>query len=168
MALQVYATDADLGTWVDTVPPNSALLLRYASIRVAKACNISPYTTPDPTSAPVLKDATCAQAASWITLGIDPAKSGTDIPGPVKSVTLLDKKIDRDTSAATKLLEQAAQDLAEAARDILVQAGLLYVPVPLGAASTDTLPDWGQGSHWLSPYRDPLTDEMFYPYGWWV
>ena len=160
-----YATTEDLSSWVDTEPDNVVSLLRSASIRVAKACNISPYQTPDPSSTDALRDATCAQVASWVALGVDPAKSGTDLPGPVKVSALLDARIERDTSAATKLLETVTEDLCEDAVAILLQAGLLYVPVPLGADPNDTLPRWGTAGPTWSPFTDPLSGELQYPYG---
>lgn len=165
--LIVYATTQDLAAWVDTEPDNVDALLRSASLRVARACNVSPYDTPADSAVIPLRDATCAQVASWAALDIDPAKSGTDLPGPIKSSALLDKRVERDTTAATKLLETVAQDLAEDAQAILLQAGLLFVPGPLGAPDYDPLPNWGQGvSPWPSPFRDPLSGEVQYPYGW--
>jgi hypothetical protein len=163
--LQVYATAQDLASWIATEPDNTPALLRSASIRVARACNVSPYDPPTDPAAGPLRDATCAQVTSWIALGVDPAKSGTDLPGPVKSATLLGKKVDRDTAAATKLLETVADGLCQEAEAILLQAGLLYVAVPLGADQSDRLPDWGLGRTWWSPFADPLSGELLYPYG---
>lgn len=163
--LVVYATEQDVSGWVATEPDNVDSLIRSASIRVARACDISPYQTPDPSSTDALRDATCAQVASWVALGVDPAKSGTDLPGPVKVSALLDARIERDTSAATKLLETVAEDLCEDAVAILLQAGLLYVAVPLGADPNDTLPAWGLPRTYCSPFTDPLSGELQYPYG---
>ena len=168
MPLAEYATEQDLANWLTVSNPDNAVsLLRSAMIRVARACNLDPYQTPDPSITDPLRDATCAQVASWVALGIDPAKSGTDMPGPVKSATLLDKKIDRDTTSASKLLESAVTDLCDEAQSILHSAGLLLggplEPVPVGADPTDMLPDWGTGTRSVSPLRDPLSGEYAWP-----
>lgn len=168
MALIIYATLQQLDEWFDGLPvappDNPTGYLRAASILIARACNRQPYIdTPDDASAGALADATCAQIASWVTLGIDPDKAGTDMPGPVKSSKILDATVERDTTAATKLLTAAVEGLADQAEAILQQAGLLWTPVPLGADTTDTLPQWGQ-EHRTSPLADPLSGEYAWPY----
>lgn len=146
MALTVYATEQDLidGSWLDTDPPAAVdRYLRSAGFVVARAANRNPYgDTPADADAITLRDATCAQAASWITLGIDPAKLGIDGPPLVKRSEILTGKIEYDTAAHTKARAEAVSELAPEAEAILATAGLLWVPVPLGDTS-GCLPSWG-------------------------
>lgn len=159
----IFATDTDLTDpdppWLGTVPDNAPTLLRYASIDVAKACQISLYD-PAPTgqTADVLRDATCAQVASWVALGVDPAKAGTDMPGPVKakSAKILDADVSetRDTTAAISAMADARDGLCALATDLLQTAGLLWLPLPLGDA-TPYLPTYGLSgpvNRWGYPY----------------
>ena len=133
----IFATQDDLTDpdppWVSTMPNNAGVLLRYATIEVARACAINLYgDTPSSTALPVLRDATCAQVASWVALGVDPAKAGTDMPGPVKSSKILDASVERDTTAATSAMADARDGLCSLAVDLLQSAGLLWLPSPLG------------------------------------
>ena len=133
----IFATLDDLTDpdppWLVEPPDNAGVLLRYATILVSRACQISLYgETPNSTALPVLRDATCAQVASWIALGVDPAKAGTDMPGPVKSSKILDASVERDTTAATSAMADARDGLCSLAVDLLQTAGLLWVPLPLG------------------------------------
>lgn len=123
-----YATATDLDEWIDgDAPDNADALLRSATIRVARACNLA---LPDAAGDvdPALRDATCAQAATWVALGIDPAKGGTDIAGPVKRSVILDAHVDRDTSAQSQAAVAVATGLCEESNDILFVAGLLWLP----------------------------------------
>ncbi|KHJ74659.1 hypothetical protein [Rhodococcus sp. Chr-9] len=77
----IYATPAELTTWMGRdAPDNATTLLREASTLVADACLADIYdTTPDrmPTDQSLrdaMRDATCIQAAFWAAHGIDPAK----------------------------------------------------------------------------------------------
>lgn len=146
MALTVYATEQDLvgGGWLDGAPPAAVdRYLRSATFVVARAANRDPYAdTPSDTDAAPLRDATCAQAASWITLGIDPAKLGIDGPPLVKRSEILTGKLEYDTAAHTKARAEAVSELAPEAEAILATAGLLWVPVPL-SDSSGCLPSWG-------------------------
>lgn len=161
MALVQYATELQLATWLEvddeSSPDNAVALLRSATIAVAKACNRNPYNdTPTDTEAAPLGDATCAQVASWLALGVDPDKAGTDMPGPVKKSSILGGDVERDTTAAIKRLDElACDDLCDTAEAILLQAGLLWVPVPL-SDSSGCLPSWGlSGACWPSAYGWP-------------
>lgn len=142
--MDAYATSADLtgGDWLDTPPANVDRFLRSATVLVARACNVSPYDAPAADAVTPLRDATCAQVASWVALGVDPAKAGTDMPGPVRKSSILDGSIERDTSAASKALEECLDGLCSEAEAILLQAGLLFVAVPL-ADTSGALPSWG-------------------------
>lgn len=172
MALIVYATEEQLADWLDAIgkslPDNDTGYRRSASIVVARACARQPYTdVPTDDEAGPLADATCAQVASWLALGVDPAKSGTDMPGPVKSSTILDAKVDRDTTAATaRLADLCNEDLCDEAEAILLQAGLLYVPGPQ-FDSTGCLPSWGldRPYGWFSPEFANSADAYSWPIG---
>lgn len=138
-----YATPADLtaGEWVDTAPDNAVRLLRSASLRVAEACFRNPYAdTPSAEDAPVLRDATCAQATVWITSGIDPSDVGV-AEAAVKRSALLTGSVEYDTSTQAKTRTDAVEGLAAEAVAILTAAGLIYMPVPL--SGTSWLPSWG-------------------------
>lgn len=172
MPLVSYATTQQLIDWFDDLdvdpPDNPTGYLRAATILLARACNRQPYTdTPTDAEATALADATCAQVASWVTLGVNPDKAGTDMPGPVKSSKILDATVERDTTAATKLLTAAVDGLSETAEAILLQAGLLYVPGPQ-YDDTNCLPRWGLDTpRWSGIYGDgygwpPLAEWPFY------
>ncbi|WP_375490230.1 hypothetical protein [uncultured Jatrophihabitans sp.] len=144
----VYATTSDLtggdDPWLAPPgPDNAASLLRYASILVAKACQLDLYSDePVDPAAGVLRDATCAQVAAWAAQGVDPAMGGIDVTGPVKSSSILDATVQRDTTAAVQAQADARDGLCALATDLLQTAGLLWVPVPLGD-STPMLPTYG-------------------------
>jgi hypothetical protein len=143
------------------LPGNAAQLLRSATVRVARACNLSPYDNPNATAVTPLADATCAQVASWVALNLDPASLGLDT-APVKSSSMLGGSVVRDTTGQTAARQVAAAQLAPEAVDILLQAGLLWQPVPVGADPDDQLPDWGSGP-FFSPWTDPLSGEVQFP-----
>lgn len=133
---------------------------------VSRACNRDPYgDVPDATSAGPLSDATCAQVASWLLMGIDPAMRGSDYVGAVKSSSMLGDQVTRDTTAVTQAMSDAIDCLCQESVDILLQAGLLYVAGPLFDACA-VLPQWGTGTgpfpQW-SPFANPLTGEVEFP-----
>lgn len=164
----VYATAGDLATWLSTAAPADAdVLLRSASIRVAKACMRNPYTdSPDDAAVAPLRDATCAQAASWIALGIDPAKLGLDpSAAPVKKSSILGADVERDTTGQAAALLNAANELCAEAVDILTTAGLLWLAAPVGADEFDPLPQWGTGRPWW-PSPEPLSGELERSFLW--
>lgn len=147
----IYATDAQLTAWLACAPPSdAALYLRSASIVVAKAGNRDPYNdSPSTLEAAVLADATCAQVQSWLALGIKPWALGLDV-SLVKKSAILGADVERDTTGRAAGLQCAASDIAPEARAILLQAGLLWLDVPLGDPAP-YLPDYGlSGAHgWL-------------------
>lgn len=152
----VYAAVEDLAAWLTPtdVPETATRLLRAASFVVAEACNRNPYTdTPTTADAPALNDATCAQAASWIALGIDPDALGLDGPAPIRKSSILGADVEYDTKASVEARSLAARELAPQAAAILTAAGLLWVPVPAGDTS-GCLPDWGTGTRWWGPYLE--------------
>jgi hypothetical protein len=163
-----YATPDDLKTWLGLADPpaNAAARLRSATFVVAVACNRNPYSPDAPTvaDAAVLKDATCAQAASWVALNVDPAALGIG-SAPVKKSSILGGDVERDTTGQAAALAAATRELAPEARAILLSAGLLWQPVPLGADPTDPLPQWGLGRRWW-PFPEPMSGELEWPLRW--
>jgi len=130
-----YATAQDYTAWTGTadVPTNLAVLLRAASGLVARYTSAARYHTDptthlptDPDITDALRDATCAQAATWAALGIDPLKGAAGIEGQVASSSIGGANIQYAVyaSTATKRAD-AATDLAAAAYDVLALAGLL-------------------------------------------
>lgn len=121
-----YATVPDFDLWMApaVVPANSVRLLRSASFRVAAACEISPYGDTPSDAGNALRDATCAQAAVWVELGISPdaVGVGTGIVGRSK---ILDGTVYTDTSKSAATLDAAINTLAPEALAILTGAGLI-------------------------------------------
>lgn len=142
MAIQSYANTTDLSDWLTdgSIPDNALELLRSATIRVADACNRSPYDTPTGNDVEPLKDATCAQVASWVSLDMDPAAQGLD-KSAVKQSSILSGQVTYDTTGSVTARQNAAAQLCPEAREILQAAGLLWQPVP--AASGGRLQHWG-------------------------
>lgn len=164
-----YAIGSDLAAWInpESVPATADRLLRSATLVIARAANRNPYTdAPSADEAPPLRDATCAQVASWIALGVDPAKLGVGGPSPVKSSKILTGSIDYDTTAQAKALASLAEsELVPEAQAILQSAGLLWLPVPIGADPCDPLPSWGQASPWPAGWGADWANEVD-GYGW--
>lgn len=138
----VYATSADFTTWTGngSPPTNITSLLRSASLLVTEETVTAYYTVDDtgiPTDATVLQaftDATCAQAAVWVGLGIDPNLAGLDRAAPIKSSKIGTANVERDTSivssaAALASAQAVIEDLCTDAQRILRQAGLLNTRV---------------------------------------
>lgn len=164
-----YATTNDLIAWVPaalTVPDDAEQLLRSATLVVARAANRDPYTdTPTAADAVVLRDAACAQATAWITIGVAPAAAGLD-QTPVKRSAILDASIEHDTAGLAAATADAATKLAPEAEAILQTAGLLWVPVPLGPDQYGPLPTWGLDAS-RYPYSETLPGLAEQPlWGW--
>jgi hypothetical protein len=124
-----YATTAQLAVWTGAAAPtNAAALLRSASLLVRRATLTAIYdvdaqgmpTAPDVAAA--FRDATCTQAATWASLGIDPAKGAADTLPVSKS--LGSASITYATHGVTTGRADAAVQLAQEARLILAEAGL--------------------------------------------
>lgn len=160
--MDVYATTENLSAWLsaDSLTDGDTMErdLRYASIVVARACNLSLYSG-DTEFLPPIVDATCAQAASWIALDFDPSKLGLD-KAPVKKSSILSGDVERDTSGLLAAYQEAVTCLAPAARDILIASNLLWQPAPL-FDSSGALPLWG-----TEPARFPfeLANELDWPF----
>lgn len=162
-----YATVPDFDLWIapDVAPNNAVRLLRSASLIVGLACFRSVYADDSPSAgdAPVLRDATCTQAASWAALGINPDQLGlTTASAPVKKSSILSADVERDTSAQAEAALCAARDLCPEARAILTATGLIYEPVPQFDTS-GYLPHYGLSgpAPW---WGAPLAEREFWPF----
>lgn len=131
-----YATPADYTAWTGSAdaPDNLPALLRAASGLIARHTRTARYHADpvtrlpkDPDLAAALRDATCAQAATWAALAIDPVKGPAGAAaGTVQSSSIGGASITRSDPAQTILASMAATtDLAPAAYDVLSLAGLL-------------------------------------------
>lgn len=154
-----YASGDQLAAWLGTTAPsNAGQLCRSATILVAAACYRDPYTdSPSDVEAPVLRDATCAQAATWIALGVDPSAAGVD-SSPVKSSKIGTGSVERDTTTLAAARLAAVTELAPEPRAILLAAGLLYEPVPVGAPDGDCLRHFGLSGPWPRRYGMSLEE----------
>lgn len=129
----IYATSSDLATWTGTTAPaNATQLLRSASLLVRDATAAAYYTVDTaglPTDAVLLqafKDATCAQAAAWAALGIDPSIGGVLTNSVKTSKGIGSASIGYgDSTAATVARANALAGLVPEARRILNAAGLV-------------------------------------------
>ena len=129
----VYATAEDLTTWTGTAAPdNAAQLLRSASGMVRHATRAALYdTTPaglpsDPDVADAMRDATCAQAAAWAALDVDPTSGPAGVAGQVQSSSILSGSVtyaQREGADADKVATLTG--LVPDAVMVLEQAGLL-------------------------------------------
>ncbi|MCW2496344.1 hypothetical protein [Jatrophihabitans sp.] len=148
--MDIYASPEDLASWIPAGTSSDVITrnLRYASIAVARACNRNLYSG-DTSFPPPLVDATCAQVGSWVSLGIDPSKLGLD-QAPVKKSSILGGDVERDTTGLLAAFQEAVTCLCQAATDILLQANLLWQPVPLFDDS-GCLPSWGQDRPGMFP-----------------
>jgi len=147
----VYATSTELATWTGvSAPANATSLLRSASLLVAAATGRDPYTeeAPSGATAEALRDATTAQAAAWSTAGVDPSTSGLLSVAPVKRSSIGTGTVERDTALLAEAMKAAATELSAEARAILIAAGLLLVPLPVGASTADRLLDYGLAGTW--------------------
>lgn len=147
MAIQTYASGTDVNAWMGSTPDNVNALLRYATVLVARACNLDPYTAPPDVSTETgqaLRDATCAQVQFWSVNGIDPSKGGyLQSAGLVQSAKVLSGEYRTDTTAVAKQAADAAGELCPLACELLAALHLEYVPVPLFDASSGGLASWG-------------------------
>lgn len=87
--MRIYATAEDLNEWDQWEEPvkSPQRLLRHASALVDDAVLTARYSTDqdgyptDPALREAFRDATCAQAALWHALGIDPSKGTAGVTG---------------------------------------------------------------------------------------
>lgn len=131
-----YATAEDYTAWTGSAdaPANLPALLRAASGLIARQTRAARYHTDPATHLPVdvtlrdaLRDATCAQAATWAALAIDPLKGPAGAAsGSVQSSSIGGASVTRSDPAQAVLATMAATtDLSAAAYDVLALAGLL-------------------------------------------
>lgn len=129
----VHATTDDLAAepWLFD-PPNAAQLLRAASSLIDRETVTAVYGVNSDTGRArdqrildALRDATCAQAATWVALGVDPLKGGADPSAAVRRKSLGSGTIEYDTATVAAARTQAADSLAPEAAQILASAGLL-------------------------------------------
>lgn len=127
----VYATPADLDTWLgEPGPDNATSLLRRASILVASATSNDVYDT-QPNGLPAdddlieaLRDATCAQAETWQASDADPV-AGAGGQTPRLTTTAIDgANLSYDTYLTAPSRANALAALDSAALQILRLAGL--------------------------------------------
>lgn len=135
----LYATTADLAAWItpETVPDNGAALIRSASLLITEETQTAYYAASTSTGLPTdtaviaaFKDATCAQCAVWINLGVDPNLAGYDAKSPVKGSKILGGEVSYDTSGSSSATAFAAKqrlitELCPESQRILRQANLL-------------------------------------------
>lgn len=133
----LYADVADLAGWVDEVPDDVETYIRLASGKVRTATrsaryDVGPNGLPsDPDVIEAMRDATCAQAALWISAKINPAEAGiSDDGGTVAAKSMGGRSV--TYSATSQSVAQArslaATELCQEARDILTAAGLTGQP----------------------------------------
>jgi hypothetical protein len=127
VAVLIYATTADLAEWTQqAAPANAASLLRSASLLVREATKSAYYAVDAnnlPTDTDVLeafRDSTCAQAAYWIALGIDPTTGGLSTQGVLRGKRIGSAALDYDTSALASVT--AMQERMAAARELCDEA----------------------------------------------
>lgn len=132
MAAPVYADSTDLAAWTGVAAPaNATRLLRSAAllVRTATAADVhavdSAGLPTDATLLTAMQEATCAQVAAWVALGIDPAGGAPSAPAVVTSRTQGGRSesyaVDATTTAETRT---AVTTLCPESVAILRQAGL--------------------------------------------
>ena len=133
--LVAYATPDDLASWTGRDPPDGAeRLLRSASMLIRRDTAAAFYLADarglptDPLVSAAFRDATCAQAAAWAALRVDP-----QLGGVVTARTPASKSLDgasiayADASHAATARERAVRELVPEAVEILSAKGLLQM-----------------------------------------
>ena len=129
--MRIYATPAELPTWMGRdAPDNATMLLREASVLVADACLADIYEVDDtgmPTSQTyrdAMRDATCAQAGHWAASDTDPTK-GAGGQEPRMTVSAIDgASVSYDTHLTAPDRLNSVKFLHPTAMRILRFAGL--------------------------------------------
>jgi len=132
----VYAQPNDLSQapWSLSIAAQDATrLLSYAARLVRQATRTAIYDADDETGLPTdagltaaLRDATCAQVASWSALAIDPAKGAADAGKTIAQKSLGSASVQYSTYMSTVTSRaQIATRLGQDAYMILEDAGLV-------------------------------------------
>jgi hypothetical protein len=127
----ILATTADFESWTgDIAPENVGAMLREASVLVSDATKADVYDVlpsglpSDPDLSDALRDATCAQAESWILTGDDPRKgAGGQLARPTTS-SIDGASVSYDTYLTAGDRSRALTSLHATAYRILRAAGL--------------------------------------------
>lgn len=130
----LYATEADLGTWIGEEPETDPKpLIRKASILVGNACRNDLYDVDnagkprDPDLVEAMRDAVCSQVEYWIVAGINPT-AGAGGVGLVKVEKTVDgATVKYDTTGVVAAVQSAVASLNSLTGDaiaILRNAGL--------------------------------------------
>ncbi|GAB3598654.1 hypothetical protein GCM10027586_00820 [Kineococcus gypseus] len=136
--MQLHASTNDLLGWLDDgeLPRNAERLLRSASLLVTDATRAAVYPTrPDGTplvqaTSDALRDATCAQVAAWLALGIDPAKGAAGVAPQASSKSIGGASVQYAVYASTaEAAARSATTLCDEAARLLAHAGLLTAQV---------------------------------------
>lgn len=138
-----HATPADYATWAGTEgPANITQLLRSASAMVSRVTRGALYDT-DSAGKPVagseaqeaMRDATCAQAEHWVTLGVDPRKGAADDSVQVAASKTINGATVTYVANPDRVKAQAesAVKMCQEAYDLLTIAGLTGGPARTGA-----------------------------------
>ncbi|WP_027503243.1 hypothetical protein [Rhodococcus sp. UNC363MFTsu5.1] len=135
----VYATPAQLATWTgQPEPDNATILLREASILVASACRCDVYDTipsglpADDDLVEAMMQATCAHAAQWDRLGIDPAAGPGGLP----------EKITASSIDGASVSTNAGELAAEAARSLDTLCPSAYRILRLAGLASSAVQSW--------------------------
>lgn len=132
--MPAYATVDDLAAWIDgDLPDNAKAVLRSAAYAVREATSTAYYpadkVTGLPTDASTLaafRDATCAQAAAIIQLGIDPLMGGSTDPQVESAVGIGSAHVQyADAALAVQARQQVLNGLCQEAARILRQSNIV-------------------------------------------
>lgn len=132
--MRIYATTADLTTWMEPkpIPANATSLLRSASNLVYSETKTAFYTTDaagmptHPLVVEAFRDATTAQAQFWDTMKVDPSLGAAGVAPLAMSKSIGGASIQYSTYVFTaQARADAAGVLGPEAFYALQQAGLL-------------------------------------------
>lgn len=134
----VYTTKDDLvGDWLDEAPANVDRLIRAASTLVRNATraamyDITPAGAPsDDDVAAGFRDAVCTQVATWVSLGIDPAKAGIATEAPIAAKSLGGRSVTYDTAGTSSVT--AMQAKAKLTTTLTDDAAAILAALPIWA-----------------------------------
>lgn len=128
----IFATPADVEKWMDEPLDGRSVdsLLRRASSLVQRAVRsarfaVTPAGMPeDPDVMDALRGAVCEQVTVWVENDISPTAIASAVGG-VSSSSIGDASVSYSTVEAAAVKDQAANELCDAALDILANAGLI-------------------------------------------